>query len=194
MSALTYLLGNGPTASPLGLRISLFFGALFLAYGVVVPYFPVWLDARGLDPLQISTVTALPLFVRLVVTPVDRPAGRPARQLPAGHRHAVLVRDGADRGAESCLRLRADPDHRRRLPARQRHHAAADRDDRGRRRAHAGARLRPHAAVGIDHLHHRQLRRRHRYRVAGRQLRVVADRLRRGDDHRRGACAAAARR
>ena len=69
MSALTYLLGNGPTASPLGLRISLFFGALFLAYGVVVPYFPVWLDARGLDPLQISTVTALPLFVRLLVTP-----------------------------------------------------------------------------------------------------------------------------
>lgn len=69
MSALTYLLGNGPTASPLGLRISLFFGALFLAYGVVVPYFPVWLDSRGLDPLEISTVTALPLFVRLIVTP-----------------------------------------------------------------------------------------------------------------------------
>jgi PPP family 3-phenylpropionic acid transporter len=69
MQALTYLLGNGPTASPLGLRISLFFGALFLAYGVVVPYFPVWLNARGLDPLQISTVTALPLFIRLLVTP-----------------------------------------------------------------------------------------------------------------------------
>ena len=69
MQALTYLLGNGPTASPLGLRISLFFGALFLAYGVVVPYFPVWLNARGLDPQQISTVTALPLFFRLLVTP-----------------------------------------------------------------------------------------------------------------------------
>jgi len=56
-------------ADALGLRISLFFGAIFLAYGVVVPYFPVWLDARGLDPLQISTVTATPLFVRLLVTP-----------------------------------------------------------------------------------------------------------------------------
>lgn len=56
-------------ADALGLRISLFFGAIFLAYGVVVPYFPVWLDARGLDPLQISTVTAAPLFVRLLVTP-----------------------------------------------------------------------------------------------------------------------------
>ena len=56
-------------ADALGLRISLFFGAIYLAYGVVVPYFPVWLDARGLDPLQISTVTAAPLFVRLLVTP-----------------------------------------------------------------------------------------------------------------------------
>ena len=69
MSALNYLLGNGPTAGPLGARIALFFAALFLAYGVVVPYFPVWLHARGLDPLQISTVTALPLFIRLLVTP-----------------------------------------------------------------------------------------------------------------------------
>ena len=69
MSALNYLLGNGRTAGPLGTRIALFFAALFLAYGVVVPYFPVWLHARGLDPLQISTVTALPLFIRLLVTP-----------------------------------------------------------------------------------------------------------------------------
>jgi PPP family 3-phenylpropionic acid transporter len=69
MSALTYFLGTGPTASPLGLRIALFFAALFLAYGVVVPYFPVWLDARGLDPLQISTVVSAPLFIRLLVTP-----------------------------------------------------------------------------------------------------------------------------
>lgn len=69
MHAITYFLGRGPTAGPLGVRISLFFGALFLAYGVVVPYFPVWLHARGLDPLQISTVTAAPLFVRLLVTP-----------------------------------------------------------------------------------------------------------------------------
>ena len=69
MSALTYFLGSGPTASALGLRIALFFAALFLAYGVVVPYFPVWLDARGLDPLQISTVVSAPLFIRLLVTP-----------------------------------------------------------------------------------------------------------------------------
>lgn len=56
-------------AAPLSARISLFFAALFLAYGVVVPYFPVWLDSRGLDPLQISTIMAAPLFVRVLFTP-----------------------------------------------------------------------------------------------------------------------------
>lgn len=69
MRALTLLLGSGPTAGPTGVRIAAFFGALFLAYGIVVPYFPVWLHARGLDPLQISTVTAAPLFLRILVTP-----------------------------------------------------------------------------------------------------------------------------
>ncbi len=69
MRPLNVLLGNGPTAGPLGLRIALFFSALFLVYGIVVPYFPVWLHSRGLDPLEISTVTAAPLFVRLLVTP-----------------------------------------------------------------------------------------------------------------------------
>ena len=58
-----------PRRARSGCAYRLFFGALFLAYGVIVPYFPVWLDARGLDPLQISTVTAAPLFIRLLVTP-----------------------------------------------------------------------------------------------------------------------------
>ncbi len=72
MRATSFLMnrfGANGLASGLGPRISLFFAALFLAYGVVVPYFPVWLNARGLDPLQISTVTAAPLFIRLLVTP-----------------------------------------------------------------------------------------------------------------------------
>jgi len=53
----------------LGVSISCYFGAVFLAYGVVVPYFPVWLHARGLSPVEISTVTAAPLFVRVLFTP-----------------------------------------------------------------------------------------------------------------------------
>ena len=69
MHALASFIGLGPAAGPLGVRIALFFAALFLIQGVAVPYFPVWLHTRGLDPLQIATVTASPLFIRLLVTP-----------------------------------------------------------------------------------------------------------------------------
>lgn len=57
------------TGVPLGVRISLFFGAVFLALGSMLPYFPVWLHSRGLSPIAISTITAAPLFVRVVFTP-----------------------------------------------------------------------------------------------------------------------------
>ena len=53
----------------LGTRISLFFAALFIAYGVIVPYFPVWLHARELTPVEISIITASPLFLRVLFTP-----------------------------------------------------------------------------------------------------------------------------
>jgi PPP family 3-phenylpropionic acid transporter len=69
MTAFGTLFGHGHGGGTLGTKISLLFGAIFLAYGVVVPYFPVWLDARGLDPWQIATVTAAPLFLRVFVTP-----------------------------------------------------------------------------------------------------------------------------
>jgi MFS transporter, PPP family, 3-phenylpropionic acid transporter len=53
----------------LGVRIAFFFAALFTAYGLVLPYFPVWLDSRGLTPVEISVITSAPLFVRVVFTP-----------------------------------------------------------------------------------------------------------------------------
>ena len=52
-----------------GMRVALFYAALFLIYGVHVPYLPVWLDWRGLTPGQIGVVMAAPFFVRLFVTP-----------------------------------------------------------------------------------------------------------------------------
>src|SRR6516165_6061321 len=60
---------GGSEALSLSVRLSSYFGAVFLAYGVVVPYFPVWLHDRGLSPVEISTVTAAPLFVRVLFTP-----------------------------------------------------------------------------------------------------------------------------
>lgn len=51
------------------LRVAVFYGALFLIYGIQVPYLPVWLHWRGLDPNEIAIVTAAPFFLRLIVTP-----------------------------------------------------------------------------------------------------------------------------
>ena len=56
-------------APNLGFRIALFYGALFVVYGMHVPYTPVWLEWRGLSAGEISVVMALPLFLRLFVTP-----------------------------------------------------------------------------------------------------------------------------
>lgn len=53
----------------LATRLSLFYGALFLNYGVTLAYIPVWLDFRGLSPAEISMITAAPMFLRLIVTP-----------------------------------------------------------------------------------------------------------------------------
>jgi len=53
-----------------GTRLGMFYGALFLIYGVHLPYLPVWLDWRGLSATEIGIVTAAPFFVRLGVTPL----------------------------------------------------------------------------------------------------------------------------
>jgi PPP family 3-phenylpropionic acid transporter len=49
--------------------VALFYGALFVVYGMYVPFMPVWLDWRGLTAGEISTVIAAPLFLRALVTP-----------------------------------------------------------------------------------------------------------------------------
>ncbi len=51
------------------LRMSFFYGAIFLVMGLYVPYMAVWFDWRGLSAGQISTIFATPLFARIVFTP-----------------------------------------------------------------------------------------------------------------------------
>jgi PPP family 3-phenylpropionic acid transporter len=51
-------------------RISLLFAAIFTVAGTNLPYLPVWLDWKGLEPQEIAFITGMPLFVRVVVTPV----------------------------------------------------------------------------------------------------------------------------
>lgn len=50
-------------------RVGAFFGALFLIYGVHLPFLPLWLEWRGLSAAEISIVVAVPFFLRVGVSP-----------------------------------------------------------------------------------------------------------------------------
>src|SRR5690606_39372841 len=50
--------------------ISLIFAAVFLSLGVNVPYFPLWLAAKGFGPEEIAIILSAPIFLRVVTTPI----------------------------------------------------------------------------------------------------------------------------
>ncbi len=61
----------------LSLRLSLFYVAYFVVIGVVLPFWPVWLTARGLDGAEIGLVLSLPFWIKLLTNPlVARAADR----------------------------------------------------------------------------------------------------------------------
>jgi MFS transporter, PPP family, 3-phenylpropionic acid transporter len=62
--------GAGRDYRNFAVRVSILFAAIFVVAGTNLPYFPVWLDWKGLSPSEIALITALPLFVRVLVTPV----------------------------------------------------------------------------------------------------------------------------
>lgn len=51
-------------------RVALFYGALFVFYGMHTPFLPVWLNWRGLSPEEMSAIVAAPLFLRVFVSPI----------------------------------------------------------------------------------------------------------------------------
>jgi len=68
---------NGSGAQPpqfstdhFALKLGLFYAAYFLFGGIHLPFFPLWLEARGLDPKTIGIVIAVPMIVRIFITPV----------------------------------------------------------------------------------------------------------------------------
>src|SRR5436305_14218219 len=52
------------------LKLGLFYAAYFFFGGVQLPFFPLWLEARGLDARTIGLIIAVPALVRIIVTPV----------------------------------------------------------------------------------------------------------------------------
>jgi PPP family 3-phenylpropionic acid transporter len=61
------------TPSGIGLgfaaRLSALYAALFVLSGVQMPFFPVWLKAKGLDAVTIGLVLAVPMVVRVAAIP-----------------------------------------------------------------------------------------------------------------------------
>ncbi|HEX5957320.1 MAG TPA: MFS transporter [Hyphomicrobiaceae bacterium] len=54
----------------LGARVSLMFAAMFVIAGTQLPYLPIWLDWAGLNAGEIAGIAAMPMVVRVVITPV----------------------------------------------------------------------------------------------------------------------------
>src|SRR5829696_5824114 len=52
----------------LAARLSALHAASFLAFGIYLPFFPVWLGSRGLDSSAIGAIVAIPMAVRVLVT------------------------------------------------------------------------------------------------------------------------------
>jgi MFS transporter, PPP family, 3-phenylpropionic acid transporter len=65
-------------------RLSVFYAATFAIGGAYMPFFPLWLKARGLDPAWIGIVMAMPTLARLTAVPaVARFAERRHAIVPA---------------------------------------------------------------------------------------------------------------
>lgn len=52
------------------LRIACLYAALFAMAGIQLPFFPVWLKAKGLDAGEIGLVLAVPMLARVFAIPV----------------------------------------------------------------------------------------------------------------------------
>ncbi len=51
-----------------GARMSLGYAVQFLYVGLYLPYFPLWLEARDLTPLEISTILSMSLVIRVLAS------------------------------------------------------------------------------------------------------------------------------
>jgi PPP family 3-phenylpropionic acid transporter len=65
------------------LRLALFYAASFSIFGVQLPFCPVWLEARGMDPREIGLLLAVSPVVRIFAGPMVAPfADRLGRRKP----------------------------------------------------------------------------------------------------------------
>jgi PPP family 3-phenylpropionic acid transporter len=82
-------------ADGFGARLALFYAGLFVVVGIQMPFFPLWLQANGLDATAIGLVIATPIVVRVVVVPL---AARLADRRGALRQALMLSSAGAAMG------------------------------------------------------------------------------------------------
>lgn len=58
------------TINPISVRLSLFYAAYFAVIGIMLPYWPAWLESRGLSPVAIGMVLSVGFWVKLVAHPL----------------------------------------------------------------------------------------------------------------------------
>jgi MFS transporter, PPP family, 3-phenylpropionic acid transporter len=51
-------------------RLAALYAGVFIVAGIQLPFFPVWLKAKGLDPQMIGLVLAAPIVARLIAVPL----------------------------------------------------------------------------------------------------------------------------
>lgn len=69
-----------------GIRLGLFYAALFAVIGINVPFWPVWLASRGLDPSEIGIVVSAGLAMKVIANPL---IGHVADR--SGHRRSLMI-------------------------------------------------------------------------------------------------------
>lgn len=61
---------TAPETDGFQFKLSFFYVMLFLSIGCYLPYFPLWLKSRGMEPEQIGFILAASSFMRIIFTPV----------------------------------------------------------------------------------------------------------------------------
>jgi MFS transporter, PPP family, 3-phenylpropionic acid transporter len=51
------------------IRAAAFSASMFFSNGIYMPFFPIWLASKNLGPSEISIILALPLLIRILVSP-----------------------------------------------------------------------------------------------------------------------------
>lgn len=75
-----------PRPTQNGLRLSFLYGAIFTVIGVQMPFWPVWLEHRGMEPLQIGILLGAIYWAKVVTNPLIG-----ALVDSYGHRHRIMV-------------------------------------------------------------------------------------------------------